>query len=67
VITLILSLADALRYRFVVSPLGEALLLSCAMALPRVLERGTSAAWLGRHDNERRLIALLVRSSSTGR
>jgi DNA-binding transcriptional ArsR family regulator len=56
VITLILSLADALRYRFVVSPLGEALLLSRAMALPHVFERGTPAAWLGRHDNERRLL-----------
>jgi DNA-binding transcriptional ArsR family regulator len=50
VITLILSLADALRYRFVVSALGEAVLLSRAMALPRASVRGTPAAWLSQHD-----------------
>ena len=34
VITLVLSLADAIRYRFAVSPLSEAVQLSRAMALP---------------------------------
>jgi DNA-binding MarR family transcriptional regulator len=50
VITLVLSLADALRYRFAVSPLGEAVLLSRAMALPSLFAQGTPAAWLRRHD-----------------
>jgi hypothetical protein len=54
VITLFLSLADALRYRFAVSPLGEAVVLSRAMALPGVFAQGTPAAWLRRHDLARR-------------
>jgi DNA-binding transcriptional ArsR family regulator len=54
VITFILSLGDALRYRFVVSALGEALLLSRAMALPRAFAHGTPAAWLRQHDLARR-------------
>src|SRR4029450_11494997 len=54
VITFILSLGDALRYRFVVSALGEALLLSRAMALPRAFAHGTAAAWLRQHDLARR-------------
>jgi DNA-binding transcriptional ArsR family regulator len=54
VITLVLSLADALRYRFAVSPLGEAVLLSRAMALPSVFAQGTPAAWLRRHELARR-------------
>jgi hypothetical protein len=54
VITLVLSLADALRYRFAVSPAGEAVALSRAMALPGVFARGTPAAWLRRHDLARR-------------
>jgi hypothetical protein len=54
VITLVLSLADALRSRFAFSPLGEAVLLSRAMALPSVFARGTSATWLRRHDLARR-------------
>jgi DNA-binding MarR family transcriptional regulator len=52
--TLVLSLADALRYRFAVSPLGEAVLLSRAMALPHVFTSGTPSAWLHRHDLARR-------------
>src|SRR4029450_1053151 len=54
VITLVLSLADALGYRFAVSPLGEAVVLSRAMALPGVFARGTPAAWLRRHELARR-------------
>jgi DNA-binding HxlR family transcriptional regulator len=54
VITLVLSLADALSYRFAVSPLGEAIVLSRAMALPGVFARGTPAAWLRRHELARR-------------
>jgi DNA-binding transcriptional ArsR family regulator len=54
VVTLVLSLADALRYRFAVSPLGEVVLLSRAMALPYSFARGTPAAWLREHDCARR-------------
>jgi DNA-binding transcriptional ArsR family regulator len=54
VITLVLSLADALRYRFAVSPVSETVLLSRAMALPRDFGEGTPAAWLRRHDLARR-------------
>src|SRR5262245_13614602 len=49
-ITLVLSLADVLRYRFAVSPLGELVLLSRAMALPRLSTSGTPRAWLRQHD-----------------
>jgi DNA-binding transcriptional ArsR family regulator len=54
VITLVLSLADALRYRFAVSPLAEVVVLSRAMALPDAFEQGAPAAWLRRHDLIRR-------------
>jgi DNA-binding transcriptional ArsR family regulator len=54
VIKLVLTLADALRSRFVISPLGEAVLLSRAMALPNLFAHGTPAAWLRRHDSARR-------------
>jgi DNA-binding transcriptional ArsR family regulator len=54
VITLVLSLGDALRYRFAVSPLGEVVLLSRAIALPRAFAYGTAAAWLRQHDLARR-------------
>jgi DNA-binding transcriptional ArsR family regulator len=54
VVTLVLSLADALRYRFVVSPLGEVVLLSRAMALSHAFARGAPAAWLREHDLARR-------------
>jgi len=50
VITLVLSLADALRYRFAVSPVSETVLLSRAMALPGDFAQGTPAAWLRGHD-----------------
>jgi DNA-binding transcriptional ArsR family regulator len=53
-ITLVLSLADALRYRFAISPLGEVVLLSRAMALPHVFRSGTPSAWLRRQDVARR-------------
>jgi DNA-binding transcriptional ArsR family regulator len=56
-ITLVLSLADALRYRFATSPLGEVVLLSRAMALPHVFRSGTHSAWLRRHDVARRRLA----------
>lgn len=48
-ITLVLSLADALRYRFAISPLGETVLLTRAMGLPHVFRSGTPSAWLRRH------------------
>jgi DNA-binding transcriptional ArsR family regulator len=54
VITLVLSLADALRYRFAISPVSETVLLSRAMALPSDFAQGTPAAWLRRHDLARR-------------
>ena len=53
-ITLVLSLSDALHYRFASSPLGEVVLLSRAMALPDVFRSGTPRAWLRRHDRARR-------------
>jgi DNA-binding MarR family transcriptional regulator len=54
VIVLVLSLADALRSRFAVSPLGEAVQLSRAMALPAAYKQGTPAVWLHRHELARR-------------
>jgi DNA-binding transcriptional ArsR family regulator len=54
VITLVLSLGDALRYHFAVSPLGEAVLLSRAIALPRHFAHGIPGAWLREHDLPRR-------------
>jgi DNA-binding transcriptional ArsR family regulator len=59
-ITLVLSLPDALRYRFVVSPLGEVVLLARAIAMPDSFSQGAPAAWLRRHDLARRR---LVRES----
>jgi DNA-binding transcriptional ArsR family regulator len=53
-ITLVLSLADVLRYRFAISPLSEVVLLTRAMALPHVFRSGTPRAWLRRHDLARR-------------
>jgi DNA-binding transcriptional ArsR family regulator len=49
-ITLVLSLADALRYRFAISPLGEVVLLSRALALPNLHTSGTPRVWLRQHD-----------------
>jgi DNA-binding transcriptional ArsR family regulator len=54
VITFVLSLADVLRYRFAISPLGEVVSLTRAMALPHVFRSGTPRAWLRRHDLARR-------------
>jgi DNA-binding transcriptional ArsR family regulator len=49
-ITLVLSLADALRYRFAISPLGEVVLLTRTMALPHVFRSGTPSVWLRRQN-----------------
>jgi DNA-binding transcriptional ArsR family regulator len=54
VVTLVLSLSDALRYRFIISPLGEVVQLARAMALPGSFAQGTPAAWLRRHELARR-------------
>jgi DNA-binding transcriptional ArsR family regulator len=54
VITLVLSLADALRHRFTISPVGEVVQLARAMALPDDFTRGSPAAWLRQHAGERR-------------
>jgi DNA-binding transcriptional ArsR family regulator len=56
-ITLVLSLPAALRYRFVVSPLGETVLLARAMAMPDSFTEGAPPAWLRRHDLARRRLA----------
>src|SRR5262245_3769661 len=56
-ITLVLSLHDALRYRFVVSPLGEVVLLARTMAMPDSFTQGAPAAWLRRHDLARRRLS----------
>jgi DNA-binding transcriptional ArsR family regulator len=54
VVTLVLSLSDALRYRFLISPLGEVVQLARAMALPGCFAQGTPAAWLRRSELARR-------------
>jgi hypothetical protein len=46
VIKFVLSLADALRFRFTVSPLGEVVRLARAMANPRASTQGAHLAWL---------------------
>jgi DNA-binding transcriptional ArsR family regulator len=56
-ITLVLSLPDALRYRFVVSPLGEVVLVARTLAMPDSFTQGAPAAWLRRHDLARRRLA----------
>jgi DNA-binding transcriptional ArsR family regulator len=43
---LVLSLADALHFRFSISPLGETVRLARAMANPRTFATATHAAWL---------------------
>ena len=45
-VTFVLSLADALRCRFTISPLGELVQLSRAMAKPAAFAHGAHAAWL---------------------
>jgi DNA-binding transcriptional ArsR family regulator len=54
VVTLVLSLPDALRYSFVISPVGEVVQLARAMALPGSFTQGTPAVWLRRHELARR-------------
>src|SRR5262245_4098854 len=55
-VTLVLSLSDVLRYRFVISPLGETVQLARAMALPGHFTQGTPAAWLRRNELARRRV-----------
>jgi DNA-binding transcriptional ArsR family regulator len=45
-IRFVLSVADALRFRFSVSPLGEVARLARAMANPKTFAQGAHAAWL---------------------
>jgi DNA-binding MarR family transcriptional regulator len=54
VVTLVLSLSDALRYRFVISPVSETVQLARAMALPGCFTQGAPAAWLRQHAFARR-------------
>jgi DNA-binding transcriptional ArsR family regulator len=56
-ITLVLSLPDALRYRFVVSPLGEVVVLARTLAMPDSFTKGAPAAWLRQHDLATRRLA----------
>lgn len=42
----VLSLADVLRFRFTISPLGEAVRLARALANPAEFARGAQVAWL---------------------
>jgi DNA-binding transcriptional ArsR family regulator len=44
--TFVLSVADALRFRFAVSPVGEVARLARAMANPKTFAHGAHAAWL---------------------
>jgi DNA-binding transcriptional ArsR family regulator len=46
VIRFVLSLADALRFRFTVSPLGEVVRLARAIANPKAFAQGAHVAWL---------------------
>jgi DNA-binding transcriptional ArsR family regulator len=45
-IKFVLSLADVLRFRFAISPLGEAVRLARALANPKTFLQGAHAAWL---------------------
>jgi DNA-binding transcriptional ArsR family regulator len=45
-ITFVLSLADVLRFRFAISPLGETVRLARAMAMPTAFSQGAHVAWL---------------------
>src|SRR5262245_6627406 len=45
-ITFTLSLADVLRFRFAISPLGETVRLARALAMPRAFSQGAHVAWL---------------------
>jgi DNA-binding transcriptional ArsR family regulator len=46
VIRIVLSLADALRFRFTLSPLGEVVRLARAMANPKAFAQGAHTPWL---------------------
>jgi DNA-binding transcriptional ArsR family regulator len=48
----VLSVADALRFRFAISPLGEVVRLARAVANPKTFSRGAHAAWLREHHPE---------------
>ncbi len=51
-----LSLADALRFRFTISPVGEVVRLARALANPATFTQGVHTAWLdGRGSDLRRL------------
>jgi hypothetical protein len=66
----VLSLADVLRFRFAISPLGEAVRLARALANPKTFAQGAHAAWLQEqrpalerlreHHDLRPLLALLA-------
>jgi DNA-binding transcriptional ArsR family regulator len=45
-IRVVLSLADVLRFRFAISPVGEVVRLARALADPRTFSDGVHAAWL---------------------
>ena len=53
-ITLVLSLGDAVRHRFAISPLGKTAQLSRSLALPHDYTQGAPAAWLRQHELARR-------------
>jgi DNA-binding transcriptional ArsR family regulator len=48
----VLSVADALRFRFAISPLGEVVRLARAVANPKTFSRGAHIAWLREHQRE---------------
>jgi DNA-binding transcriptional ArsR family regulator len=56
VITFVLSLADVLRFRFAISPLGETVRLARALAHPAAFSQGTQVAWL--RDRQPELVRL---------
>src|SRR6266540_1101474 len=47
----VLSLSDALRCHFVISPLGEVVRLARAIANPRTFSGGIHTAWLRKHSS----------------
>jgi DNA-binding transcriptional ArsR family regulator len=49
VIRFVLSLADVLRFRFAISPLGETVRLARGLANPKTYSQGAHAAWLRQH------------------
>src|SRR5262245_59941907 len=48
----VLSVADALRFRFALSPVGEVVRLARAMANPQTFSQGAHAAWLREHRRD---------------